>query len=402
MLTAAAMAICAALLLLLAGLALYQWAHAAVALRGGRPCSPPGPRTLPHFLVLVPAHDEEALLPITLQSIRALRYPQDRITTVVVADRCSDATAQVAGRLGARPLERRAGPPGKGAAIAWALEQLRRDRAPYDALVIVDADTEMDADALTAFAAGLEAGHAIQQAYNDVGNPEESLFTRIISVTSTLRNRLFYQAKAGLGLSGLLLGTGMCVSRPLIDRQGWTAFSVGEDWEISVHLLLAGMSIHFNGAARVFARESRGMREASPQRLRWASGRYAVVAENAWRLVRRGVSQRRPELVDAAVTLATPNYSSQATLALLALGAAWALPPSSWSSALLGLACGLVLSHAAFFAVGCAYSPRPLSALKGVLLIPVVLPWRLAIELLAMLGYGRRVWLRSARPSAGG
>jgi hypothetical protein len=177
---------------------------------------------------------------------------------------------------------------------------------------------------------------------------------------------------------------------------------VGEDWEISVHLLLAGMSIHFNGAARVLARESRGMREASPQRLRWASGRYAVVAESAWRLVRQGLAGRRPALVDAAVTLAAPNYSSQATLTLLVLGGLWALPPSSWSRGLLGVALVLVASHAAFFTLGCLYAPRPLSALQGILLIPVVLPWRLAIELLAVLGYGRRVWLRSARPTPGG
>jgi cellulose synthase/poly-beta-1,6-N-acetylglucosamine synthase-like glycosyltransferase len=398
MLLTALLAACAGLLALLALLAAYQWLLAAVALRprppARAPSSPP-----PRFLLLVPAHDEEVLLPATLRSIEALLYPGDRVTTVVVADRCTDGTAAAARRLGAVALERTGGPAGKGAAIAWALERLGTLRVPYDAVLIVDADTQMAPQALAAFAAGLADGHQVQQAHNGLANPAESLFTRIISVTSTLRNRFFYAGKAPLGLSGLLLGTGMCVSRAVLERHGWTAFSVGEDWEISVQLLLAGWRIHFNPDAQVFARESRGMREASPQRLRWASGRYAVVATSAWQLVRHGLAARRPELLDAALTLAAPNYSTQATLTLLAAGVLWALPASPASRALLGAAAALVASHAALFLLGCLYAPQPLSALRGALLIPLVLPWRLAIELLALLGYGRKVWLRSARPA---
>src|SRR5262249_49555290 len=143
-------------------------------------------------------------------------------------------------------------------------------------------------------------------------------FTRLIAVTSVLRNSLFYGGKARIGLSGMLTGTGMCFSSATIARYGWTALSIAEDWEFSASLLLHSVKIYFNPNARVLARESGRLRQASTQRLRWASGRYAVAARTAWQLFATGIHRRRLYLVDAALTLVIPTYSAQATLAALA------------------------------------------------------------------------------------
>jgi hypothetical protein len=59
----------------------------------------------------------------------------------------------------------------------------------------------------------------------------------------------------------MLSGCGMCFSRRIVEQFGWTAFSVGEDWEYSATLLLNGETIHFNADARVMARESRGFQQ---------------------------------------------------------------------------------------------------------------------------------------------
>jgi len=136
--------LCAALLLALSALALYQWMLAIAALlpSRARPSAPATART--RFLVLVPAHNEEAGLATTLRSLAAVDYPRDRTRIVVVADRCVDGTAALARSCGATCLERNDGPPGKGAAIAWAIDTLRRDAADFDALMITDADTVVD------------------------------------------------------------------------------------------------------------------------------------------------------------------------------------------------------------------------------------------------------------------
>jgi hypothetical protein len=81
-------------------------------------------------------------------------------------------------------------------------------------------------------------------------------------------------------------------------------------------VLLQSTTIYFNADARVLARESIGLKQASTQRLRWASGRYAVAASTAWKLCAAGISRRRPYIADAALTLVIPTYSTQATLAV--------------------------------------------------------------------------------------
>lgn len=388
--------ICGVTLLLLLLLAAYQWVFAIAALLpSARTRRVSGQRS--RIVVLIPAHDEESGLTATLESLRRADYPAGRLRVVVIADRCRDATAAIAMRSGVQCLERSEGEPGKGAAIAWAVEQCRRRGTPFDALLVVDADTVVDRDALLAFDDALRDGQEVQQGYNYLSNPWESPFTRIIAVTSVLRNELFYAGKERLGMTSMLSGTGMCFSRRIIERLGWSAFSVGEDWEFSVALLLAGERIHFNRHARVRAAESHGFRQASTQRLRWASGRHGVAAANTGKLISAGLRQRRLELWDAALTMFAPTYSSQGTLVIVSLAAAAYLRHDAMWSALLPLALGTAALLCGYFATGLMRTEAPMRALGGLLLVPAFLPWRASIELLGALGYGRTRWVRTSR-----
>jgi cellulose synthase/poly-beta-1,6-N-acetylglucosamine synthase-like glycosyltransferase len=385
------------ILLLLSLLVVYQWVLAVAAFVPSRGRTRPSAARRRRFLILIPAHNEASGLATTLGSLEQLDYPRELIRVVVVADRCDDGTAAVARSGGAECLERSQGLSGKGAAIAWAIDELRRSGTEFDALMITDADTIVDRRLLEAFDDGLRAGHEVQQGYNYLSNPWETPFTRVIAVTSVLRNGFFYAGKARLGLPGMLTGTGMCLSRRIIDHRGWTAFSVGEDWEFSVSLLLDGETIHFNPRARVLARESRDFRQASSQRLRWASGRHAVAASGAGKLFRTGMRQRRPGLCDAALTIVAPTYSAQAALALFALVISAFLAREPGWHFLFSWAIGLTGFLAAYFLVGVARTDAPGRALVGIVLIPAFLPWRVAIEILGLLGYGRRDWIRTSR-----
>jgi cellulose synthase/poly-beta-1,6-N-acetylglucosamine synthase-like glycosyltransferase len=331
--------------------------------------------------------------------VAELQYPRNQVHIIIVADRCNDGTAVVARKHGIEYIERFSGPPGKGAAIAWAIDVLEKDMAHFDAIVILDADTVVDPCLLQAFNKCLIAGYQVQQAYNDVSNPWETPFTRLIAVTSLLRNRFFYKGKSRIGLSGMLMGTGICLSRQIVERHRWTAFSVGEDWEFSVSLLAAGEKIYFNPMARVFARESRGFQQASSQRLRWASGRYAVAASSAWQLLTTGLRHGRLYLLDAALTLLAPNYSTQATLALFSLVTSWFLSGYPGWRFLITWAALVTTSLSTYFLLGVALTKSPLRTFSGIALIPVFLPWRMAIEVLGLFGYGRKHWHRTPRLS---
>ena len=170
-----------------------------------------------------------------------------------------------------------------------------------------------------------------------------------------------------------------------------------EDWEFSAALVLAGEKISFNPAARVFQLESTGMRQASRQRLRWAGGRHAVVGESVSKLVKKGLKDCSLYPLDAALTLVAPNYSSQASLGLIALVGAWFLLSDVMWAWLMPWSLGVLASLGVYFLLGVAYTESPLKALIGVVLIPIFLPWRLVIEIFGLLGFGRKVWFRTSR-----
>ena len=382
-------------------LVLYQWLLAVCSFFYRSPMAHSRAR-LARFLVLIPAHNEEVGIESSLESLRNVDYPNDHYRVLVIADRCTDGTAAVARSAGAECFERFDGRPGKGAAIAWAIQEIQAAEITFDGVVIIDADALADPDLLEAFNQGLLAQHQIQQGYNYLSNPWESPFTRIIAVTSILRNGLFYAGKERVGLSCMLTGTGMCFSRKIIEQYGWTAFSVGEDWEFSASLLLAGERIHFNASAVVLAKESHDLKEASRQRLRWASGRYAVITSSAWQLFVKGIQRRSVSLMEAAVTLVSPNYSSQASLAILGLMGGWIVLEDSAGRFLLPWAMVLIASLGMHFSLGVLLTERPLKTLAGIPLIPIFLAWRLAIEVLGLLGHGRTHWGRKSRSPVSG
>ena len=114
--------------------------------------------SLPHFAVVIPAHDEELSIADTIESVDRSAYNPENFRIFVIADNCSDATATIAGRHGAHVAERRDPMhPGKGQALDWFLASHRKRLAAFDAVVIIDADTRMDADFL------VEAADALRE-----------------------------------------------------------------------------------------------------------------------------------------------------------------------------------------------------------------------------------------------
>ena len=85
------------------------------AARGRRRRPPPARAGPPRrFAILVPARDEQASIGGTLAALRALAYPADRVQIVVLADNCTDRTAEVARTAGATVWARTGGEAGKG------------------------------------------------------------------------------------------------------------------------------------------------------------------------------------------------------------------------------------------------------------------------------------------------
>jgi cellulose synthase/poly-beta-1,6-N-acetylglucosamine synthase-like glycosyltransferase len=92
--------------------------------------------------VLVPAHNEEASLPATLESLRWQTHAPHRV--VVVADNCTDRTAELARLHGAEVIETRGNTAKKAGALNQALREILPGHGDNDAILVMDADTRLD------------------------------------------------------------------------------------------------------------------------------------------------------------------------------------------------------------------------------------------------------------------
>ena len=349
------------------------------------------------FAIAIPAHNEELLLPRLLASIREQDYPGERFDVIVVADNCTDRTADVARQLGARVLERSdATKRGKGYAIKWALDSV--DLNKYDAVLMIDADCFMSRNALKSLDAAMQKDRVVQ-CYSGVGNPDESWFTRLLDVSRTINNDIYSSAKQRLGLSTQLIGTGMCFASRILEKFGWQAFTVGEDCEYYAALVGNGETVGFCWDAKVLHQESSSLKQATTQRMRWSSGRFAVAWRYGSKLLVDGIIEQNAVKFDAGLAFILPNPSLGMNITLLCLAVALAIAPGHGHTLMPAWFFVLAMAQLGIFVVGVFYTRNRVRKFLAIFIAPAFLVWKLVIDALAILGVGRRRWIRTERKS---
>ncbi|MFO0953616.1 MAG: glycosyltransferase family 2 protein [Isosphaeraceae bacterium] len=238
------------------------------------------PGTVPaRFVVLIPAHNEEANIGATVRSCMGVDYDPERFTVLVIADNCSDATARAAREAGAQVFERSdRNRRSKGYALEDVLEHLAREwpYGPYDAVVVIDADTLVDPALLSRFDRVLAGGDDWAQCYYTVRNPDASWRTRLLTYALSLFNGVWLLGQDRLRLSVGFRGNGMCFSARGLAHCPWRAYGLVEDQEFSWMLRAAGERVRFVPEARVYAEMVSRGRDAVSQRRRWEEGRKSL------------------------------------------------------------------------------------------------------------------------------
>jgi 1,2-diacylglycerol 3-beta-glucosyltransferase len=280
-----------------------------LTLRSRRPVPPlyGSPRTF--FHIVVPAHDEAAGIAQTVASLLAIDYPRDLFEVVVVADNCKDDTAARAKVAGARVLERFDDQRrGKGYALAHAFEDAIVD-GKADAVVVVDADTVVSPNLLSAFDARLQAGASAVQADYAVRNPDEGWRTCLMAIAFGMFHVVRSAGRESLGLSCGLRGNGMCFTTDLLEQVPHDAFSVVEDLEYGIRLGERGHRVHYAGEAHVYGEMVSSEKASRSQRERWEGGRLQMAKQHALPLLRRAIRERNPMLADLAIDVLVPPLS---------------------------------------------------------------------------------------------
>jgi len=370
--------------------------NVAFVILGRRPPRPAPDARPARFAVLIPAHDEELLIGGTIDSILQGDHPEGSITVHVVADNCSDRTAEVARAHGAVVLERRdPDHPGKGPALTWASQQL--DVSPFDAVALIDADCLVDDAFFRTMSRELAAGGRVFQGRYWISNPDETLLTRLMSVTYVMKNLMFVGGQSLLGFSPILMGTGMVFARDAFTARGWESHSIVEDIEESFFLIEAGERIRFVPDAVIRAQEPASLSQGFSQRQRWATGQ-ASLRGMARKALAKGLRTGNFDLARAALDLLLPTpYAKLVNLTAIALALAGTVAFLSGSAWLLVLPLVALALQIAEFALGLVVMRASRAVIASVVFAPVFLVWRGFIEVLALAGVHGDRWIRTRR-----
>ncbi|MGH3317509.1 MAG: glycosyltransferase family 2 protein [Nocardioidaceae bacterium] len=109
--------------------------------------------------VLIPAHNEEGTLPLTLASLLSQSHPPERV--IVVADNCTDSTVAIARGAGVEVFDSVDNTQKKAGALNQALEHLLPGQGANDTVMVMDADTAIDPGFLEAAVQRFTADRAL-------------------------------------------------------------------------------------------------------------------------------------------------------------------------------------------------------------------------------------------------
>jgi 1,2-diacylglycerol 3-beta-glucosyltransferase len=333
------------------------------------------------FLVLVPAHNEEGGIARTLGAIEADRRPTDVV--LVVADRCTDATAEIARSFGAMVLERGEDEePGRAAARQAGLENARA--LEWDAVLMLDADSIIEPGFFAACERALGTDVEAVQARSESGRGR-SLTQEASLAAFTLQGITIPRGRDRLGLSVRLRGTGMAIRRDLALAHRFRA-PASEDLFFTLDLMLDGVRCRHVDAARLRSEGASTWGSFGGQKVRYEAGRMAAARTYVPRLVRRALHERDASCFEAAWFLACPPFALAALLlvlatALAALAGAWvvaALFAAGFATLVLTLVTGLLQARAG------------LRTWLALLAAPWYVGWKAVVQLRALASLRRR------------
>ena len=238
---------------------------------------PPLRDPVTRFAVLVAAHNEAHVISDVLDSLARQEYPRDLFDIYVVADNCTDETADVARGHGAIVYEREdTALTGKGHAIGWLLARVKSTGKPYDMMAMFDADNLVSANFLREVDRYAQAGHRAVQGYLDMKNPGDTWISLSCAIGYWCTNRFWELARSNIGLASMLGGTGSCMAMSLIDEIGWNPHSLTEDLEFTIKCVLQGVRPTWAWDAHVYDEKPLTMRASWNQRMRWMRGHFQL------------------------------------------------------------------------------------------------------------------------------
>lgn len=258
---------------------LYQFIYILIPFVKKERSMPSGGRN--RVAVLISARNESSVIGNLIGSIKAQTYPAELVDVYVVADNCTDDTAQIAEGCGANVYKRFDDINiGKGYALDFLIRKIweKKGENYYDAYLVLDADNVLDTRYIEEMNNTFCDGYEIITSYRNSKNYGDNWITAGYGLWFLRESKYLNYPRHLLGTSCAISGTGfMFGKRVAKELGGWGYYLLTEDIEFTVDHIISGYKIGFARKAMLFDEQPNTFSQSVRQRMRWAKGYYQVM-----------------------------------------------------------------------------------------------------------------------------
>ena len=285
----------------------YQFVYILVTWKRGEVKLPEAKKNH-RYAFFIAAHNEESVIANLVRSIKAQDYPSELIDTFVVADACTDNTAEEARRAGAIVYERNdLARKGKSWVLDYGFARVLEEYpGKYEAFFVFDADNLLSPTYVTEMNKVFDQGYLVATSYRNSKNFDSSWISSAYALWFLREAKFLNNSRMLCGTGCAISGSGWMVSSRIIQgMNGWDFHTLTEDIQFSTFCAANGIRIAY-APAEFYDEQPIDFKSSWTQRMRWTKGFYQVFFSYVGDLF-RGVGKKRFGSYDMLMTIAPGN-----------------------------------------------------------------------------------------------
>jgi cellulose synthase/poly-beta-1,6-N-acetylglucosamine synthase-like glycosyltransferase len=230
------------------------------------------------YAILICARNESGVIGQLIDSIHEQDYPQHLVDIHIIADNCTDNTADVARRKGAFVVERRDSTKiGKGFALNYLLDKVTEGGTvwDYEGFFVLDADNLLERGFLQEMNKAVCAGNRIVTCYRNSKNYGDNWLAASYALWFLRESKYLNNSRQIIGGNAQCSGTGFVVHSDIFREYGvWNYFTLTEDVEFTMAMTAQGERIAYCPTAIIYDEQPVSFKVSWKQRTRWVKGYF--------------------------------------------------------------------------------------------------------------------------------